>query len=97
ARGAVPSGHGERGSRHATSLSHATALLPFSLHPSPPPRSRPQVLEALYDRDIVSEEAVMAWADEKQFADAADKVFVERSAAFIKWLKEAEEEESDDE
>ncbi|CAI6006395.1 unnamed protein product, partial [Closterium sp. NIES-65] len=42
------------------------------------------VLEALYDRDIVSEEAVMAWADEKQFADAADKVFVERSAAFIK-------------
>ncbi|CAI5483388.1 unnamed protein product [Closterium sp. Yama58-4] len=55
------------------------------------------VLEALYDRDIVSEEAVMAWADEKQFADAADKVFVERSAAFIKWLKEAEEEESDDE
>ncbi|GJP76699.1 hypothetical protein CLOP_g7168 [Closterium sp. NIES-67] len=55
------------------------------------------VLETLYDKDIVSEEAVMAWAEEKQFADAADKVFVERSAAFIKWLKEAEEEEESDE
>ncbi|CAI5461329.1 unnamed protein product [Closterium sp. Yama58-4] len=73
----------------------ASALL--LLYPFPPPAPcHRHLLQALYDRDIVSEEAVMAWADEKQFADAADKVFVERSAAFIKWLKEAEE-ESDDE
>ncbi|KAF7091956.1 hypothetical protein CFC21_094492 [Triticum aestivum] len=55
-----------------------------------------KVLPYLYDKDVVSEDAILRWAEEKENADESDKVFVKQSDAFIKWLKEAEEEEDDE-
>jgi translation initiation factor eIF-2B subunit epsilon len=51
----------------------------------------------LYDIDVVSEDAIIAWASEKQYADESDKVFLKQSEKFIQWLKEAPEEEDEDE
>ncbi|CAM6040484.1 unnamed protein product [Sphagnum compactum] len=56
-----------------------------------------QVLHMLYDIDVVSEDAIIAWASEKQYADESDKVFLKQSEKFIQWLKEAPEEEDEDE
>ncbi|KAK8477865.1 hypothetical protein V6N11_013825, partial [Hibiscus sabdariffa] len=56
----------------------------------------PQVLHLLYDKEILQEDAILRWADEKEGADESDKVFLKRSEKFIQWLKEAEEEEDDD-
>jgi len=55
-----------------------------------------KVLEVLYDKDILTEEAILSWASEKQEADESDKVFVKQSEVFIQWLQEASEEEEDD-
>ncbi|EFJ09409.1 hypothetical protein SELMODRAFT_129936 [Selaginella moellendorffii] len=55
-----------------------------------------KVVEELYDKDLVSEEAVMSWASEKAGAEEADKVFLRQCESFIKWLNEAEEEESEE-
>ncbi|KAF6144038.1 hypothetical protein GIB67_037711 [Kingdonia uniflora] len=52
-----------------------------------------KILLELYDKDILSEDAILLWASEKKGADESDKVFVRQSEKFIKWLKEAEEEE----
>ncbi|KAL6635325.1 hypothetical protein ACP70R_027996 [Stipagrostis hirtigluma subsp. patula] len=52
-----------------------------------------KILHVLYEKDIVSEDAILRWAEEKEHADESDKVFVKQSEAFIQWLKEAEEEE----
>ena len=54
------------------------------------------MLQSLYDLDIVAEEAILQWADEKG-TDAADQAFVKKAQPFITWLKEAEAESSDDE
>eukprot|EP00249_Psilotum_nudum_P016024 c25616_g1_i1 orf=549-2774(-) len=51
------------------------------------------VLQVLYDQDIISENAILSWASEKQGADESDKIFVKQSEAFIKWLQEASEED----
>ncbi|KAM7273523.1 hypothetical protein ACFE04_028187 [Oxalis oulophora] len=57
-----------------------------------------KMLYFLYDKEIVKEEAVLRWADEKEGADESDKVFVKQSEEFIRWLREApEEEEEEDE
>jgi translation initiation factor eIF-2B subunit epsilon len=56
-----------------------------------------QVLPFLYDKEIVSEDAILRWAEEKKHADESDKVFVKQSEAFIQWLKEAEEEDEEEE
>ena len=57
-----------------------------------------QVLQLLYDADVIEEDAFFKWADEKAHAEAEDRVFLAKAADFIKWLREAEEEEeSDDE
>ncbi|KAK8541913.1 hypothetical protein V6N13_137506 [Hibiscus sabdariffa] len=56
----------------------------------------PQVLHLLYDKEILQEDAILRWADEKEGADESDKVFLKRSEKFIQWLKEAEEEDDDD-
>jgi translation initiation factor eIF-2B subunit epsilon len=37
----------------------------------------------LYDIDVVSEDAINAWASEKQYADESDKVFLKQSEKFI--------------
>lgn len=55
-----------------------------------------QILHLLYDKDIVQEEAVLSWAAEKEGADESDKFFVNKSQKFIQWLKEASEEEDDE-
>ncbi|KVH99637.1 translation initiation factor eIF-2B subunit epsilon isoform X1 [Cynara cardunculus var. scolymus] len=52
-----------------------------------------QVLHLLYDKDIIQEEAILNWANEKEDADESDKVFVKQSEKFIQWLNEASEEE----
>ncbi len=51
----------------------------------------------LYDEEVVSEEACIAWADEKEHADESDKVYLKKSTDFITWLREADEEEEEDE
>lgn len=56
-----------------------------------------QVLKMLYDVDIVSEDAFMAWADEKAHADESERVYLNRAAGFIEWLRTADEEDDDDE
>jgi translation initiation factor eIF-2B subunit epsilon len=42
-----------------------------------------QILPFLYDEEIVSEDAILRWAEEKEHADQSDKVFVKQSEAFI--------------
>ncbi|KHG03248.1 putative translation initiation factor eIF-2B subunit epsilon [Gossypium arboreum] len=56
----------------------------------------PQILHLLYDKEILQEDAILRWADEKEGADESDKVFLKRSEKFIQWLREAEEEEDDE-
>lgn len=53
------------------------------------------VLRALYDQEIISEDAIVSWASEKQDAEEGDKIFLRQCEAFIKWLEEASEEEDD--
>ena len=55
-----------------------------------------QVLQVLYDDDVLSEEALVAWADEKDNASEEERVFLSKAAAFMKWLREAESEEEED-
>ncbi|PIA29915.1 hypothetical protein AQUCO_05800177v1 [Aquilegia coerulea] len=52
-----------------------------------------QVLHLLYDKDILSEDAIISWASEKEGADESDKIFLKQSETFIQWLKEAPEED----
>lgn len=52
-----------------------------------------RILHILYDKDILQEDAILRWADEKEGADESDKVFVRQSEKFIQWLREASEEE----
>ena len=42
-----------------------------------------QILPYLYDKEVVSEDAILRWAEEKENADESDKVFVKQSDAFI--------------
>ena len=42
-----------------------------------------QILPYLYDKEIVSEDAILRWAEEKENADEPDKVFVKQSDVFI--------------
>ncbi len=52
-----------------------------------------QVLQLLYDAEVVEEDAFIKWAEEKVHADAEDRVFLDKAAEFLKWLREAETEE----
>ena len=58
-------------------------------------------LKVLYDEDVLSEEAVIAWGQAKEAAAALDPDmdarFLEKAKPFIEWLQEASssEEESD--
>eukprot|EP00873_Tetraselmis_striata_P007608 jgi/Tetstr1/427872/TSEL_017949.t1 len=59
----------------------------------------PRLLKLLYDEDVVSEEAVLAW-DKQTRATTGDSRFLKLAGPFIKWLEEAEEdsgEESEEE
>ncbi|XP_020599136.1 translation initiation factor eIF-2B subunit epsilon-like [Phalaenopsis equestris] len=54
------------------------------------------ILSFLYDKEILSEEAILSWAQEKEGADESDKIFTKQSEQFIKWLREASEEEGEE-
>lgn len=54
------------------------------------------ILTFLYDKAILSEEAILSWAQEKEGADESDKIFTAQSEQFIKWLREASEEEEEE-
>ncbi|XP_011621032.1 translation initiation factor eIF-2B subunit epsilon isoform X1 [Amborella trichopoda] len=51
------------------------------------------ILQVLYDEEIVTEDAILKWASEKQGADESDKIFLKQCEGYIQWLMEAEEEE----
>ncbi|KAI3946571.1 hypothetical protein MKX01_014429 [Papaver californicum] len=42
-----------------------------------------KILHVLYDKDVLTEEAILSWASEKEGADASDKIFVNQSQIFI--------------
>lgn len=42
-----------------------------------------QILDFLYDKEIIREEAILKWASEKEGAEESDKVFVKQSEKFI--------------
>ncbi|KAL1194646.1 hypothetical protein V5N11_031467 [Cardamine amara subsp. amara] len=56
-----------------------------------------QILHFLYDKDVVQEDAILRWGEEKAGADESDKVYLIQSEAFIQWRKEASEEEDEEE
>ncbi|MQL83958.1 hypothetical protein Taro_016459 [Colocasia esculenta] len=56
-----------------------------------------QILVLLYDQDVLTEDAILAWAREKEGADESDKVLLQQSESFIQWLQEAEEDEEEEE
>ncbi|XP_058734827.1 uncharacterized protein LOC131606674 [Vicia villosa] len=56
-----------------------------------------KILHYLYNEDIVEEDAILSWEDEKKDADESDKVFVNQAQKLIQWLKEALEEDDDEE
>jgi translation initiation factor eIF-2B subunit epsilon len=53
------------------------------------------MLKLLYDEDVVAEEAVLEWADEKAHADDSERHFLNLAAPFVEWLRNASEEDSD--
>lgn len=55
-----------------------------------------QLLEVLYDQDVLEEDAVLQWAQEKEHGDEEDKVFLKKAEKFIEWLQKAEEETDDE-
>ncbi|KAI1818774.1 domain found in IF2B/IF5-domain-containing protein [Poronia punctata] len=59
-----------------------------------------KILHQLYDKDIVSEEVVTKWGTKasKKYVDLATSKKIRRAAEpFLKWLEEAEEDDSSDE
>ncbi|GAB2277185.1 hypothetical protein Dimus_011893 [Dionaea muscipula] len=56
-----------------------------------------QILHFLYTKDVIQEEAILSWASEKEGADEADKLFLRQSEVLIEWLKNASEEELEEE
>ncbi|KAK8938162.1 hypothetical protein KSP40_PGU004589 [Platanthera guangdongensis] len=54
------------------------------------------ILTFLYDKEILSEKAILSWAQEKEGADESDKIFTKQAEQFIKWLREAPEEDDED-
>ena len=56
-----------------------------------------ELLHALYEADVVEEESLLAWADEKAHADASERRFLEKAMPLIQWLREASSEEEGEE
>ncbi|KAL2924714.1 putative translation initiation factor eIF-2B subunit epsilon [Bienertia sinuspersici] len=56
-----------------------------------------EILHLLYSLDIIREETILSWESEKLEADEADKVFLKQAESFIEWLRNASEEESEEE
>jgi translation initiation factor eIF-2B subunit epsilon len=56
----------------------------------------PQLLKLLYDEDVVGEEAILQWADEKEHAEAEEKAFLELAAPLVAWLRQADEDSGEE-
>ncbi|KAF7817864.1 Translation initiation factor eIF-2B subunit epsilon [Senna tora] len=56
-----------------------------------------KILSIMYDKDIIQEDAILSWDDEKRDADESDKIFVKQAQTFIQWLREAPEEDDEEE
>ncbi|KAI1777722.1 domain found in IF2B/IF5-domain-containing protein [Hypoxylon cercidicola] len=59
-----------------------------------------KILHQLYDRDLVNEEIIQKWGTKasKKYVDLSTSKKIRRAAEpFLKWLEEAEEDESDEE
>ena len=56
----------------------------------------PQLLQQLYERDVVDEAAFGAWASEKEHADASERVYLDKARPFLEWLQNASEDEDED-
>lgn len=56
-----------------------------------------KIMWHLYDQEVLQEDAILRWDDEKKDADELDKVFVKQAEKFIQWLREAPEEDDDKE
>ncbi|XP_023025461.1 eukaryotic translation initiation factor 5 [Leptinotarsa decemlineata] len=59
----------------------------------------PVVLKVFYDMDILGEECIIEWSDKvskKYVAKEVSQEIHDKASPFVKWLKEAESEESDD-
>lgn len=56
----------------------------------------PQLLKVMYELDIISEQALLVWAEEKEHATEHEKRFLRLAAPFLEWLEDAEEESSED-
>ncbi|XP_022965598.1 translation initiation factor eIF-2B subunit epsilon-like [Cucurbita maxima] len=56
-----------------------------------------KILCHLYDQEIIQEDAILRWDDEKKEADDSDKLFVKQAEKFIEWLRVASEEEEEEE
>ncbi|PRQ24526.1 putative nucleotide-diphospho-sugar transferase [Rosa chinensis] len=56
-----------------------------------------KILYQLYDQEVIQEEAILRWDDEKRHADESDRIFVRQAETFIQWLREASEEEDEEE
>ncbi|KAL4854090.1 putative translation initiation factor eIF-2B subunit epsilon [Chlorella vulgaris] len=52
----------------------------------------PQVVKLCYDHELLCEEAILAWAREKEHAAQEDRRFVELCVELLEWLDDAEEE-----
>ena len=62
--------------------------------------STPLILKGFYDLNVLPEEAILKWAEKvsKKFVDKkVAKQIHEKAQPFVNWLKEAEEESSDEE
>jgi len=55
------------------------------------------LLQLLYQQDIISEEAFLDWAREKENAEEEEKVLLNLAMPFIQWLEMAESEEEEEE
>ncbi len=47
----------------------------------------PQVLQQLYEGDVMSEEALLAWAEEKEHADESDRVYLTKVGGLVEMVK----------
>lgn len=73
----------------------ANAVHAPDMHPAV--SSLVQVIKLCYDHDLLSEEAILDWAHEKEHAGSEDRRFVNMCSDLLAWLEDAEEESSEDE
>jgi len=55
-----------------------------------------QVVKLCYDHDLLTEEAILDWAHEKEHAASEDRHFVDMCEDLLAWLEDAEEESESD-